>query len=97
VFETLHPTQKPLELIKKLIQISSDPHMLIVDCFCGTGTTNIAALLTSRSCIGFEKDDLYFTHAKKRLIDLVSRYGEYQLQPTIERYIVNDRTKSKHK
>ena len=84
--ETLHPTQKPLDLIKRLILTSSEPHMLLCDPFVGTATTNIAALETSRSCIGMEKNQLFYDHAKARLTHLVERYGKYQNQPTIERF-----------
>lgn len=85
-YDPLHPTQKPLELIKHLIRISSDSHMLICDPFSGTGTVNIAALETSRSCIGMEKNQLFYDHANQRLTNLVTKYGKYQNQPTIERF-----------
>lgn len=85
-YESLHPTQKPVALLKQLMLTSSEDHMLICDPFAGTGTTNIAALENSRSCISMELNPKYYQYAKERLDRLLQRYGKYKNQPTIERY-----------
>ncbi len=64
---TLHPTQKPLELYKHLISVSSKENDLVCDPFAGTGTANIACRFLNRFCIGIELNQSYVLHAEKRL------------------------------
>lgn len=61
----LHPTQKPLELIKHLISIS--PGQLVFDPFMGSGTTAVAAKLLGRSYFGFESHKIYHKILEERL------------------------------
>ena len=63
----LHPTQKPVELMKYLIKTFSNNNDIILDCTMGSGTTGVAALETERRFIGIELDNKYFTLAKYRL------------------------------
>ena len=65
----IHPTQKPLPLIKRLISTSSNPNEIILDPFMGSGSTAIAAINTKRNYIGIEKDLKYFEIANKRIED----------------------------
>lgn len=65
----LHPTQKPLALMQLLIELTTTEGQLVLDPFCGSGTTLVAALKLKRKYIGIEKQKLYFEKAKKRLID----------------------------
>lgn len=51
-----YPGQKPLPLMRKLIRTYSKPGDLILDPFCGTGTTLVAARETDRRAIGIERD-----------------------------------------
>ncbi len=62
-----HPTQKPLELIKKLVLIHSNKNDLVLDPFMGSGTTCVACKELNRKYIGIEIDKKYFNIAKKRL------------------------------
>jgi site-specific DNA-methyltransferase (adenine-specific) len=55
-----HPTQKPLSLIKELIEKHSNPGDLVLDSFAGTGTTAHACLISERNFIVMEKDDKYY-------------------------------------
>jgi DNA modification methylase len=69
---TIHPTQKPLELIKYLIQSFSKENDLVVDNCFGSGTTPIACLETNRNFVGFEWNpdhphDLNYNNAIKRI------------------------------
>lgn len=64
---TTHPTQKSLELMKKIIEIHTNEDDLILDPFMGSGTTGVAALKLNRRFIGVEKDEKYFNIAKQRL------------------------------
>ncbi len=63
----LHITQKPLDVIEKLLTNSSFESQTILDPFMGSGTTGIACLNTARNFIGIEKDEGYFKIAKDRI------------------------------
>lgn len=65
--DRIHPTQKPIELIERLINIFSDEHDLILDPFGGSGTTAIAAKNTNRNYIVIEKEKLYYDNILKRV------------------------------
>ena len=62
-----HPTEKPIRLMKKIIEDYTKEGDTILDCFMGSGTTEIAAVNMNRNFIGFEIDDKYFNIAKKRI------------------------------
>lgn len=66
-FKRYHPTQKPVKLIEKIIQIHSNLGDLVFDPFIGSGTTAIAAKKLGRNYIGFEIDKNYFKVANERL------------------------------
>jgi site-specific DNA-methyltransferase (adenine-specific) len=64
---TGHPDQKPLEMIETIIKASSNPGDLVVDFFCGSGTTLVAAKNTGRNAIGFETQERWVNIIKERL------------------------------
>ena len=63
----LHPTQKPLELMKYLIELVSKEGQTILDPFAGSGTTLLACKELNRNFIGFEKNETYYNVAKSRI------------------------------
>jgi len=63
----LHPTQKPLELVRRTIVASSNIGQVILDPFMGSGTTAVAAKSLARSWIGMERDELYIKAARERI------------------------------
>lgn len=63
----LHPTQKPIELITKMIEDSTDPGAVVLDTFMGSGTTAVACIKTGRNYIGFEIDKQYHKIAQERI------------------------------
>lgn len=65
--EKVHPTQKPIELIEKIIIDSINEGDTVLDTFMGSGTTGVACINTGRRFIGYEIDDEYFGIAKNRL------------------------------
>ena len=65
--DKLHPTQKPVELIRYLIRTYSDEGQVILDSCIGSGTTAIAALHERRHYIGFELNREYFDKAQQRI------------------------------
>jgi len=62
-----HPTPKPISLIRRFIENSSDPGDLILDGFMGSGTTAVASQQLNRKFIGFEINKEYIEISKKRL------------------------------
>jgi site-specific DNA-methyltransferase (adenine-specific) len=63
----VHPTQKPVSLMEKLIRDFTEPGDLICDPFAGSGTTGVAAIRLGRRFLGWEREDKYFAAAVKRL------------------------------
>lgn len=64
-----HPTQKPLALIADLINKHSNEGEIVLDCFAGSCTTGVAAVLNNRQFIGCELDAEYYEKAVQRLKD----------------------------
>jgi site-specific DNA-methyltransferase (adenine-specific) len=62
-----HPSQKPAQLLERIVTLWSKPDDLILDCFLGTGTTATAAKKLGRRWVGVEKDAGYVEIASKRL------------------------------
>ena len=62
-----HPTQKPLELLKRILLASSNPGDWVLDPFMGSGTTGVASVELNRKFIGVELDSQYIETAIKRI------------------------------
>jgi len=67
-----HPTQKPLELLKRVILASTKEGDLILDPFTGSSTTGIASVLLNRRFIGIDLDKNYLDLSIKRYEDIES-------------------------
>lgn len=65
--KNLHPTQKPVSILKKIISIASNENDLVLDCFNGVGSTGEAALELNRRYLGVEIDKKYFDASVHRL------------------------------
>lgn len=66
-YRGLHPTQKPLALLKYLIATYTNPGDTVLDPTMGSGTTGAAALALGRNFVGIELDAKYFAIAKDRI------------------------------
>lgn len=62
-----HPTQKPLELINRIILSSSPENGIVCDPFMGTGTSAISAILNNRKYCGFELNETYYKNILNRI------------------------------
>lgn len=78
-FQTGYPTEKNLDMLKRIIEASSNPGDLVLDCFAGSGTTLVAAEQLGREWIGVDIGDVAistirhrFEKGTKRLSDLSS-------------------------
>ena len=68
-----HPTQKPEALLERIVRASTKSGDLVLDPFCGSATTGVAALRTGRRFIGIDQDPAYLnTLAVPRLTDELS-------------------------
>lgn len=76
--DRIHPTQKPLKLIKRLILASSNEGDLVVDPFAGSGSTPVAAIQLKRKYIAIEKAEEYYTSAINRIKSVLTM-NEYKL------------------
>lgn len=63
----LHPNEKPLDLVRKFLILHTKPGQIILDPFCGSGTTCVAARTLGRRFIGIEIDPEYAEIARKRI------------------------------
>lgn len=63
----LHPAQKPIDMLKEIVEVSTVPGETIIDPFMGSGSTMIACKQTNRRGIGIEIDQQWYTLAKSEL------------------------------
>lgn len=63
--EKLHPTQKPVPMLKKLIEIFTDEGDVVIDPVAGSGSSLVAAIELGRKAYGFEIKKNFYTDAKK--------------------------------
>jgi site-specific DNA-methyltransferase (adenine-specific) len=61
-----HPTQKPEEIIRRILLAASGEGDWVLDPFAGSGTTLVACQALNRNCLGIELDDAYFEMARAR-------------------------------
>lgn len=87
--KTNHPTQKPEELLRKLILAASNKNDIVLDPFSGSGTTLVTAEQLQRKWIGCEMNEDYNSWAIKRLDSVLTR--------TIEQWVEIDKTNAKRR
>jgi site-specific DNA-methyltransferase (adenine-specific)/modification methylase len=76
---TIHPTQKPLSITREWIENSTHPGDLILDPFCGSGTTGVACVQTGRRFIGIEIDEGYADIARARIAKAAEQAQQVEL------------------
>lgn len=79
--KNIHPTVKPIALMRHLVRLLSRPGDIVLDCFLGSGSTGISALLEGRKFIGMEINKDYFDVANARI---------QRTQELIEKFKVTD-------
>jgi site-specific DNA-methyltransferase (adenine-specific) len=65
--EKLHPTAKPVDLLRYLIRTYTNDNALVLDNCCGSGSTCVAAIREKRNFIGIELNNEYFDIASNRI------------------------------
>jgi site-specific DNA-methyltransferase (adenine-specific) len=76
-----HPTQKPLDVLERIVIASTNPGDIVLDPFMGSGTTGLAAMKYGRNFIGIERDKSFFNLAKNRI------EGEYSKKKTPKQFL----------
>lgn len=79
----IHPAQKPVKVLKKLISTFTDPGDVVIDPCCGSGTTLRAAYELGRTSFGFEIDRNFYTRAKNEMLDI----NQMNRQMTLDQFM----------
>lgn len=69
-YPNIHPTQKPVKVLKRLIEIFTDEGDVIIDPVAGSGSTLRACMELNRSCYGFEIKKDFYKLAKEQMLDI---------------------------
>ena len=77
VSSNFHPTVKPIKLMQYLVRLVTPPNGVVLDPFCGSGTTGIACKLEGFEFVGIEQDQEYTKIAEAR----IENYQEEPLEP----------------
>ena len=93
---TEHPTTKPLWLMNRLIEVSTNENQTVLDFTMGSGSTGVAAVNLDRSFIGIEKDPQYFEIAKERIAEAERRknnefFVKKPTAPTLFDFLLEDK------
>ena len=75
-----HPTQKPLELLKRIVLASTKEGDLVLDPFCGSSTTGVAAAILNRKYVGIDLEEEYLNLSKRRLHEAIEKPNLFDLK-----------------
>jgi len=78
-YPKIHPTQKPIPVLKRLIEIFTDEGDVVIDPVAGSGTTLRACLELNRSCYGFEIKRNFYKEALEKMLDV-----DYELKKEMQ-------------
>ena len=71
--QRIHPTQKPVALYKKIIEISTDPGAFVFDPYVGSAASAIACMELGREFLGYEIDKEFYSRAQRRVQDCLKK------------------------
>ena len=85
----IHPTQKPIKLLKKLVEVYTDPGDVVIDPCAGSGSTLRACMELGRSSYGFEIHKPTYKRAKEEMLSInyVSEQGQVKGQTTLFEFL----------
>ena len=75
-----YPTEKNLEMLELIVQQSSNEDSIVMDCFCGSGTTLVASALNGRKFIGIDLSDEAIRVCKEKLEKINCKFEEITLE-----------------
>lgn len=76
IYPSVHPTQKPVGLLKRLIEIFTDPGDVVIDPCAGSGSSLVAAYELGRDGYGFEVDKTFHAKANQYMIEPAKKRGQ---------------------
>lgn len=79
-----HPTQKPVDLMKAIVRVVSPKGGLVIDPFCGSGSTGVACVQEERNFIGIERDAEFVATSIKRTGEARASPGLFDMLPPDE-------------
>lgn len=79
-----YPTQKPIALLERIIEASSNPGDVVLDPFCGCGTAVVAAQKLDRKWLGIDVTHLAISLMKNRLVDMFGETLQFEVHGTPE-------------
>jgi site-specific DNA-methyltransferase (adenine-specific) len=91
-----YPTQKPLKLLERIIEISSKPNDIVLDAFCGCGTALVAAQELDRQWIGLDVSPTACRVMAKRLRDICRVPENEKLRQSGRGFVVRDLPWTEH-
>lgn len=74
-----YPTEKNLDMLKLIINTSSNPGDIVLDCFSGSGTTLLAADILNRKWVGIDNSNMAIKVTGKRLEEIKSLYNNFEI------------------
>lgn len=77
----IHPTQKPVSVLKRLIELFTDRGDVVIDPCAGSGSTLRAAYEIGRNAYGFEVSTKFYKEAKKKMIDTAEEQIKIEFDP----------------
>jgi DNA modification methylase len=80
----IHSTVKPIEIMRYLVKLVTPPKGIVLDPFCGSGTTGIAAKLEGFDFIGIEQEEEYYNIANARIENYTERVNIQFEEPNKE-------------
>jgi site-specific DNA-methyltransferase (adenine-specific) len=72
-----HPTQKPIDLLVRIIMASTNKGDIVLDPFTGSSTTGLAAVMNGRKFVGIDMEKKYLDLSRKRYNDFLKTHGQY--------------------
>lgn len=84
IMKNIHPTVKPVKLMQYLVRLVTPPNGVVLDPFCGSGTTGIACKLEGFQFVGIEQDPEYTKIAEARINNYVDEQEEIKQKQTTE-------------
>lgn len=75
----IHPTQKPVNLLKKLIEVFTDEGDVVIDPVAGSGSTLRACAELNRSCYGFEIKKKFYKEAQEQMLKDANKFSQMRM------------------
>ena len=76
--QNFHPTVKPIKLMQYLVKMITPPNGIVLDPFCGSGTTGVACKIEGFDFVGMEQDPEYYKIAQSRINNYIESPDDYE-------------------